>query len=281
MISPAPPRLRYREHGEQPYCRPTRWQQRQGDLLGEHHHDFYEVFWIEEGSGRHPVNGERWQLAAGDCVFIRPGDQHGFQKDDAGVFAWTNVAIPAEMERQLRRRYADELGWWPWRGGALPHRCRLQPSQVERLKEQAASLPVARQRRLDLDWFIASVLRCLDPPGLRREASGTPYWLDEAVARFLDDDHALLEGTPALVALAGRCREHVNRTVRAHYRMTSTELVRHLRLERAARELRLSNRAIVDIALSCGFANISYFYRSFRARYGSPPRRFRIQSGAG
>ena len=55
---------------------------------------------------------------------------------------------------------------------------------------------------------------------------------------------------------------------------TLTEFLREPRLSRAHRMLisrRFSGRRIVDIALDCGFGDISYFNRAFRARYGATP----------
>ena len=49
---------------------------------------------------------------------------------------------------------------------------------------------------------------------------------------------------------------------------------RERRLAHAHRMLvspRFGDRKIVDIALDCGFGDISYFNRSFRARYGATP----------
>lgn len=55
---------------------------------------------------------------------------------------------------------------------------------------------------------------------------------------------------------------------------TFSEFVREQRLDRAYRMLasvRFDDRRIGDIALACGFGDISYFNRSFRARYGATP----------
>jgi AraC-like DNA-binding protein len=41
---------------------------------------------------------------------------------------------------------------------------------------------------------------------------------------------------------------------------------------------RARHRAIGDIALDCGFGDISYFNRAFRRRYGASPSEIRNQS---
>jgi AraC-like DNA-binding protein len=55
---------------------------------------------------------------------------------------------------------------------------------------------------------------------------------------------------------------------------TFTEFVRERRLRRAHRMLisrRFNGERIVDIALACGFGDVSYFNRQFRAHYGATP----------
>jgi transcriptional regulator GlxA family with amidase domain len=63
---------------------------------------------------------------------------------------------------------------------------------------------------------------------------------------------------------------------------TFTDFVREQRLARAHRMLtsgRIGSGTIADIALACGFGDISYFNRKFRARYGTTPSDARNRSG--
>ena len=55
------------------------------------------------------------------------------------------------------------------------------------------------------------------------------------------------------------------------------------RLERAAALLRCLDRpcSVTDIALQCGFSDLSYFSRAFRCRFGRSPRDYRRSSVAG
>jgi len=272
-------RWRWRSGHHNPWLRASRWTLSRGGSLGRpHRHDFYEVFWVEEGSGRHLLNGEVVALAPGDTFFMRPPDIHTLQAAEDDRLVWTNVSFPARAHEELRRRYERDLGWWPWRAEGATYRGRLAAEHLPRMKEVATSLPVEGRRRLDLDWFVSTLLRHFVPPGGVTRIRKPPAWLDHAVARFAADPQALELGGDALVGLAGRCREHVNRTIREYYGKTTTELVRQLRLEQAARLLRLSPKDIVEVALECGFSNLSYFYRAFRARYGTTPRRFRMMS---
>jgi AraC family transcriptional regulator len=51
-----------------------------------------------------------------------------------------------------------------------------------------------------------------------------------------------------------------------------------MRLRRAAIRLRTERAKILDIALGCGFGDISNFNRSFRAEFGVSPRAYRFMA---
>jgi transcriptional regulator GlxA family with amidase domain len=50
---------------------------------------------------------------------------------------------------------------------------------------------------------------------------------------------------------------------------------KHVRLRTAAWLLTSSDRTVVDIALSCGFADASHLGREFRKQFGVPPATYR------
>jgi AraC-like DNA-binding protein len=63
---------------------------------------------------------------------------------------------------------------------------------------------------------------------------------------------------------------------------TFTEFVLEERLGYARRLLaspRSAGRKIIDIAFTCGFGDVSYFNRAFRARFGTTPSDVRARNG--
>lgn len=62
---------------------------------------------------------------------------------------------------------------------------------------------------------------------------------------------------------------------------TVWQLVKRLRLERAAFNLLMSRRPVLDIAVASGFGSQASFTRAFRIAYGTTPGKFRGQVGRG
>lgn len=50
-----------------------------------------------------------------------------------------------------------------------------------------------------------------------------------------------------------------------------------MRLKKAEALLVDSNKKIIDIAMECGFGNISYFNRVFQKRHGMTPKSYRAK----
>src|SRR5579862_6661255 len=68
---------------------------------------------------------------------------------------------------------------------------------------------------------------------------------------------------------------HFHRIFSAVSGETLNTFTNRLRLEKAARLLRYSERSLTDIALDCGFSSSATFSRAFRSGYDTSPSQFR------
>ncbi|HTW68785.1 MAG TPA: GlxA family transcriptional regulator [Acetobacteraceae bacterium] len=129
------------------------------------------------------------------------------------------------------------------------------------------------------DWFLQTEIRAGATPqrlSLRERLgvrSGPLLRALAAMEERLENPHTRLD----LAAAAGVTprqlerlfRRELGRTPGAHYLL--------LRLERARQLARQTGLPLAEIAAACGFASLSHFSRSYRARFGAPPatERFR------
>jgi AraC family transcriptional regulator len=84
-----------------------------------------------------------------------------------------------------------------------------------------------------------------------------------------------------LAGVAGFSSFHFHRLFGALTGETVNAFANRLRLEKAARLLRYTARAVTDIALDCGFSSSATFARAFRAAYATTPGRFRRGGASG
>ena len=80
---------------------------------------------------------------------------------------------------------------------------------------------------------------------------------------------------PRLAGDAGLSPFHFLRTFRQLTGVTPHQYVRRARLRRAAARLIENRSAVIDVALDCGFGDLSNFNRAFRSEFGMSPRQLR------
>jgi transcriptional regulator GlxA family with amidase domain len=67
----------------------------------------------------------------------------------------------------------------------------------------------------------------------------------------------------------------LERVFQAEFKTSPAAFYKKIRLDIAQRMLRETRKPIMNIALDCGFGDVSYFGRTFRAAFGMSPRAFR------
>lgn len=67
---------------------------------------------------------------------------------------------------------------------------------------------------------------------------------------------------------------HFMRFFKKHMNMTCMEYIKNLRLEKSVELFKQGNTSILDVSLSVGFHNLSYFHREFKKKYGMTPLTF-------
>lgn len=92
------------------------------------------------------------------------------------------------------------------------------------------------------------------------------------IATHLDEDLTLRE----LAAVACFSPFHFHRIFRGMVGESTAEYLRRLRMERAGRALKNSNRQVLDIAQEAGYDSHEAFSRAFKQRYGLSPSQYRL-----
>lgn len=67
---------------------------------------------------------------------------------------------------------------------------------------------------------------------------------------------------------------HFMRFFKKHMNMTCVEYINNLRLEKSVELFEQGNSSILDVSLSVGFHNLSYFHRAFKKKYHMTPLSF-------
>lgn len=229
-----------------------------------HWHEFYEIEYILSGSGTFYINDVAFPARPQTLFFMTPLD---FQR--------ITVTEPIRLlnlmfeERRIHPELLDHLTTC----AALPD---FDPAWLHRLREEAAA------NRTWNALFIDQLLGCI----LIEVSRGMPRRPDEDLSaslppavrqalrlirlRFRDD--ITLESVAAAV---GFSPSYFSTLFHRSLGTTFVAYLASLRLDYAAKLLKMTDLSVTDVCFYSGFNNFSHFLRSFKARYGLSPLTYR------
>lgn len=233
-------------------------------------HGAWSVSYVQRGSFGCRCGGVHHELVPGAVLLGRPGDEYTCTHEHhLGGDVCLAVFLPPSLVDEMARGK-------PWRSGVLP------PLPEVMVQGELARAAAAGDTDVGLDEAaLALVSRFLRVgegvsggglrlrPQDRRRAVESALWI-EAHA----DDESLDLAT--LAAQAGLSPYHFLRLFSAALEVTPHQYLLRCRLRRAAQLLASEpERAITEVALDAGFADLSNFVRTFGRAAGMPPGRFR------
>jgi len=113
-----------------------------------------------------------------------------------------------------------------------------------------------------------------------RRPPSLPFKAEARIARtvrIIDKHPAATLTLNTLARESGLSRYHFLRTFERVTGVTPHQYVRRARLREAAMRLSDESGSVLDIALNCGFGDISNFNRAFRTEFGMSPRAIRAR----
>lgn len=97
----------------------------------------------------------------------------------------------------------------------------------------------------------------------------------EEVMSYIRKNLTAVLDRETLADVAGFSVPHFHRIFTAHLGESAISYVRRLRLERAARKLRMGAVDITEVALAAGYDTHAAFSKAFKQQYGLSPSEFR------
>ena len=248
-----------------------------------HWHDEAELTLIQEGSCTYQIQLERFEVKAGDLVFIPPALLHGIRAGSAmtsDTYVFHMHFLGSDSRDICAARYLLPLGKQelvppyvispahPAYQDALALYLRIAAAW----REQPPGYELLLRARL-LELVAVLLPHCRESTQLSRlnsEHSQKIKTALEYIAAHYSEDIAIAD-----VAAACYFSEyHFMRFFKRCTGVSCGEHIKQLRLEMAAERFAAGERDILEVALSVGFHNLSYFYRAFRKKYGMTPKAF-------
>lgn len=235
-----------------------------------HSHGHYVIGFVEEGRRLLVCNEAAFELASGDLVVFNPGDVHGCEQSDGGVFAYDSIAVAAEL--------LDGA----WLAGPKVS----DPAAVEAFREvlraigEGAETQTAEAVLCLCELLVAEGAAEDDPV----DVAGAPPSAglhEDAAQRVMAHFCGHLASPSSLSALAAEEGLSTYALIRAYKRRFAITPMRHLaslRVECACRLLREGVEPAA-VAAEVGFADQAHLTRAFKQRLGTTPGAYQRMMG--
>ena len=255
-------------------------------VVTTHWHEEAELTLITKGNCLYQIDLVDYEVREGDLVFIPPLMLHSItRKDNEEVYSETYVFhlnfLGGNSTDICSTRYLTPLMNQEY---AMPYLITPEhPShtalsnifhQIETLHHDT---PVGYE--LALKALFLQALFVLLQSGTKTTSTDadTPSDKLKNVLDYIELHYAENICVSDLAKLCFFSDYHFMRFFKKHMNMTCVEYITNLRLEKAVELFEQGNTDILNVSLTVGFHNLSYFYRAFKKKYRITPLSF-IQS---
>lgn len=256
----------------------------------EHKHEFIELAYVEEGEAQHWVNGEIFQLSAGDIMMLDSGVSHCYLATTPTISVWNIIFLPEFFDFFLKEgdrciEYACRTMLKEDVGSAL----MKESGFLSLPKEQTKSVvPYIRQiieekkeERPGYLEAIRSLLKLAIIEIFRRGHDAKGDFSDKQkriyreMMEYIKKNKGDGVSASYLSKLLFYSPEYLSKTFNNISGKSLKKYIQKEKLEKAKRELLSTDKTVEEIMEEAGYNDKKYFYEIFKREYGVSPGKYR------
>lgn len=255
------------------------------ELVPPHWHDEMEIIYIKKGRGIINVDFKEYHVSALTLVFILPGQLHSIEQYEDETMEYENIIFDYSMLLSKKKDSVYEDFLKPLTHGKITVPTvfsQVYPYFTDLVSPIDACDEICKTKPQGYQLFIKSMLfqfffildnRCrnLTTPKNNRKAIDKM----KIILKYVENNYANKITISEIAEVIGFSESHFMRYFKETMGTSFIEYLKDYRLTMAARLLQSSEDSILNISAEVGFDNLSYFNRSFKARYGITPRQYR------
>lgn len=241
-----------------------------------HSHDYYEIFFVLDGTTGHTLNGKKSNLIKGSLIVVRPNEVHEFDASDCQII---NLILPVNFINKI----ADYLGLTPAIEEILFSSTLLQRDLSQKNYESLrasfeqfilAPHPDPKSYNTGLKIVVVTVFEKLLYDDSIYDKPYYPSWFQNLLIEMQKQEN-YAAGLKAMYEISRCTPEHLCRMFKKHLSITPTQFLANIRINEASKELIYTDIPIIEISENIGYETLSHFYHHFKARYNTSPMKYR------
>jgi len=283
--------MKIEEYDVVPYIRNADYAIRRPFFLGERSLLDYVIFYVQEGTFEIELDGRMHVLRPGDHCLLQPGDRHTIRGLDDTINPYVHldffyqpkraesfVTLPGQIDMEpyaelMQPRLNDFTEF------DLP--LKLEVSQPQRLRDQVLKMIESWQQgtyigqlsaqKLAHEWYMTVASEFMKTP----KAASTHVrpllnWITSYFAFHISEPITVND----MAKRAGLSPSRFNVMFAETFGITPYQYLLRMRIEHA-KELLGNGYPIKVVSEYCGFADVHYFSKAFKAAVGATPGQYR------
>ena len=256
----------------------------------------YLCFMVEDGEGELVYEGKRYELKAGDVVFIdcRKAYSHSTGlSPNAKLWSLCWCHFYGSSMPAIYAKYCERGGMPVIRGDDVSVDM-VRGADVARGSDMARGADMAQYATILTDIYtlasssdyirdmringkLNDLLTLLMESSWHRGAhTNAPKKMEiSQVKSFLDEHYKEKLSLESVASHFFIDKHYLARLVKEHYGVTLVTYLQQVRITHAKRMLRFTDKSIEEIGLECGIRELNYFSRVFKKLEGVSPSEFR------
>lgn len=248
-----------------------------------HWHSYFEITWVLEGKGNYFVNGQEYTMEKDDIIIFNNVEPHGWKLLGGNMKLLVMIFSPEFVAEKISVFDMDYLKPFVERGTNFKNRVGREEAVNAEIRTSIREIYQEwKERREGYPLMIkANVLRILTmlirayqdetkSGEMLREKKNAMKRLEQAFA-YINAHYCEKITLEEVASSAYMSSNYFSSYFRKVTNISFSDYVTRLRVNRARELLREDGANVTEIAMECGFNNISNFYRLYKKHMGKTP----------
>ncbi len=261
-------------------------------ILPHHWHNELEFIYMQIGKAIFTIDDETIPVQAGECVFVNSGRIHAAYSM-TGDSTYYSVVFSTELlsnSFDACRRFFDGIISNQYR--ILSHFKPETPSHEKIISSLKVVIDELTNKNFVYELVLKSMLFSIFSTILRNNLYTTMeelrkysfkskrYFMLKNVLGYIYQNFNKKIKLIDISMAFDLTPQYLSKFFKEMTGINIVDYINQYRVEKAITLIKASNLSITDIALECGFDNISYFNRVFKKQVGCTPTKLRLSSPA-
>lgn len=237
-----------------------------------HDHDFFECFYVTDGSITHITEDGREQLTVGDAVIITPHYPHRFERTQDCTHRDNMISEPLF---KACCDFLDDRVYTQLRSDRYT-KFQLSPANMQIFEKNIITYLLTNDGRKWRNYERSLVIFLLDSllyPPLKHTASLNDFQT-ECLA-VIGDNITKYDAVDRIAKLMQLNRSYLCTKFKKQFGCTLTDYVNELKIKHAAYMLKMTHHTLPRICELIGIESLPYFIKLFKKQYGTTPAKYR------